>query len=71
MQCYSASVGIVDGRGYDGQQKDAICDVCGPCQRILSSVKPVFSLISTGCLGLRVAQALKTLKSGDFRGDNA
>ena len=23
-------VGTVDGRGYDGQQEDAICDVRGP-----------------------------------------
>ena len=25
-------VGTVDGRGYDGQPKDAICDVRGQCQ---------------------------------------
>ena len=23
-------VGMVDGRGYDGQQEDAICDIRGP-----------------------------------------
>ena len=28
-------VGMIDGRGYDGQQKDAICDVCRPCQNNL------------------------------------
>ena len=29
-------VGKVDGRGYDDQQKDAICDVRGRCQTISS-----------------------------------
>ena len=29
-------VGKVDRRGYDGQQKDATCDVCGRCQTIWS-----------------------------------
>ena len=23
-------VGAVNGCGYDGQQEDAICDICGP-----------------------------------------
>ena len=27
-------VGMVDGCGYDGQQNNAICDVCEPCQTI-------------------------------------
>ena len=27
-------VGKVDGRGYDGQQKDAICGIRGQCQMI-------------------------------------
>ena len=35
-------MGKVDGRGYDGQQKDTICDVCEPCQKIRSKIKPVF-----------------------------
>ena len=37
----SPVVGIVDGRGYDGRQKDAICDVRGPCLTIRSTFKPV------------------------------
>ena len=35
-------MGTVNGCGYDGQQKDAICDVRGPCQTIQSTFKPVF-----------------------------
>ena len=27
-------VGMVDGCGYEGEQKDAICDVHGLCQTI-------------------------------------
>ena len=34
-------VGMVDGRGYDGQQEDAICEVCGLWQMIQSIFKPV------------------------------
>ena len=37
----SPAVGMVDGCGYDGQQKDAICDVRGPCLTIWSTFKPV------------------------------
>ena len=37
----SLVVGTVDGRGYDGRQKDAICDVRGPCLTIWSTFKPV------------------------------
>ena len=37
----SPVVGMVDGRGYDGRQKDAICDVRGPCLTIWSTFKPV------------------------------
>ena len=35
-------VGTINGRGYDGQQNDVICDVCGPCQMIWSTFKLVF-----------------------------
>ena len=48
-------MGMVDGRGYKDQQKDAICDACGPCQKIRSTFKPVFLLILTDWLWLRVA----------------
>ena len=34
-------VGKVDGCGYNGQQKDTICDVRGRCQTIWSIFKPV------------------------------
>ena len=37
----SPVVGMVDGHGYDGRQKDAICDVRGPCLTIWSTFKPV------------------------------
>ena len=33
--------GTVHGHGYNGQQKDAICDVRGLCQMIRSIFKPV------------------------------
>ena len=32
----------VNGHGYDGQQEDAICNVCGLWQTIQSTFKPVF-----------------------------
>ena len=32
MQKVLVGMGTVDGCGYDGQQKDVICDVRGPCQ---------------------------------------
>ena len=32
----------VYGRGYDGQLKYTICDVCRPCHSILSILKPVY-----------------------------
>ena len=35
-------VGMVNGRGYDGQQEDAICDICGTWQMIQTTFKPVF-----------------------------
>ena len=35
-------VGTVDGRGYNDQQKYAICDTRGPCQTIQSAFKLVF-----------------------------
>ena len=37
----SPVVGMVDGHGYDGRQKDAICDIRGPCLTIRSIFKPV------------------------------
>ena len=37
----SPLVGRVDGCGYDGRQKDAICDVRGPCLTIRGTFKPV------------------------------
>ena len=37
----SPVVGMVDGRGYDGRQKDAICDIRGPCLTIGSTFKSV------------------------------
>ena len=37
----SPVVGMLDGRGYDGRQKDAICDISGPCLTIRSTFKPV------------------------------
>ena len=40
MACQS--VGMLDGHGYDGQQKDTICDICGPWQMIQSTFKPDF-----------------------------
>ena len=35
-------MGMVDGRGYDGQQKYPICDTCRPCHSNLSILRPVF-----------------------------
>ena len=35
-------VGMVDERGYDGQQEHAICDVRGQRQMVQSTFKPVF-----------------------------
>ena len=49
-------VGTVDGRGYNGHQVDAICDACGPCQMIQSTFKPVFLLIQTDWIRLRITQ---------------
>ena len=40
-------VGMVDGCGYNGQQKDTIRNIRGPCQTIRSTFKLVFLLIST------------------------
>ena len=65
----SPAVGMVDGYGYDGRQKDAICDICGPCLTIRSTFKPVccwFQLIGytyelLRCLDVEIWQ---------FRGDN-
>ena len=37
----SPVVGMVDGHGYDGRQKDAVCDVLGPCLTIRSTFKLV------------------------------
>ena len=37
-----ALVGMVNGRGYNGQQTDAICYVRWPCQMIWSTLKLVF-----------------------------
>ena len=37
----SPVVGMVDGRGYDGRQKDTICDIRGPCLTNRSTFKPV------------------------------
>ena len=53
-------VGMIDGRGNDGQQKDVICDIRGLCQMIQSIFKPLFLLISTDWLQLRVAQMQHT-----------
>ena len=41
------AVGTVNGRGYDGQQIDAICDAHGPCKMIQSILKPFFLPIWT------------------------
>ena len=49
-------VGMVDGRGYDGGQKYAICDTCRPCHSDLSILRPVLSLRSTDSLHLQLAQ---------------
>ena len=49
-------VGTVDGRGYDVQQEDAICNVRGPWQTIQSAFKPIccwFWLIDYACKLLR------------------
>ena len=42
---FNSTVGTADGRGYNGQQKYAICDACRPCHSILSILKPVFRQI--------------------------
>ena len=54
-------VGTVDGHGYDGQQEDTIYEVSGPWQMIQSTFKPIFSLILTDWLHLRVAQMPRSL----------
>ena len=62
----SPVVGMVDGCGYDGRQKDAICDVHVPND--LKHIWASLSLISTGhaykllrCLDVEIWQ---------FHGDN-
>ena len=40
--CASSIVGIFDVCGYVAQLKYTICDICRPCQSILSELKPVF-----------------------------
>ena len=42
MHMSRRNVDKVDGSGYNGQQKDAICDARGLCQMIQSILKPVF-----------------------------
>ena len=41
----STVVGMVDGCGYDGRQRDAICDVRGPCPNDLKHIQASLSLI--------------------------
>ena len=56
-----------DGRGYDGQQKDAICDGGGPCQAIQSKcIQASFSLISTDWLWIQVAQTTRCRDLANF-----
>ena len=38
----SSIVGMFDVCGYDAQLKYTICEICRPCQSILSILKPVF-----------------------------
>ena len=45
----SCIMGTVDGHGYNGQHKCAICDACRPCHLILSALKPVFCRIRQIC----------------------
>ena len=45
MAC--SGMGTVNGCGYNGQPKDAICDTHGPCRMIQSTLKRVFLSIST------------------------
>ena len=55
-------MGMVNGRGYDDQQKCTVCDICRPCHSILSTLKPVFRHIqqircaynSLRCLDLQI-----------------
>ena len=49
-------MGTVDGCGYHGQLKYAICDVCRPYHSNLSILKPVFLLKSTYSSCLQLAQ---------------
>ena len=36
-------MGVINGLGYDYQQKYTICDACRLCHSILSILKPVFA----------------------------
>ena len=53
---WPAVVGMVNGRGYDGQWIDAFCDTHRPCQMIRRILKPVFLPILTYLLCLRFSQ---------------
>ena len=60
-----SAVGMVDGCGYDGQQKWAICDTCRVYHSILSISKPVFTEFDrfvaynpVRCLDLQIWQFL-------------
>ena len=58
----SPVVGMVDGRGYDGRQKDTICDIRGPCLTIRNTFKPVcrYAYELLRCLDVEI---------GDFCGE--
>ena len=38
-------VSMVDGRGYDCQQEDTICDACRPCYLIRSALMPILGQV--------------------------
>ena len=40
-----AALGMINGHGYDGQQKYIICDACRQCHLILCILKPIFRQI--------------------------
>ena len=61
QHAYAYIVSMVDGCGYDGQQKFTICDACRLCHLILSIVKPNFRWIQQTCctyISLRVQYLL-------------
>ena len=62
-------VGTVDGCGYDGQQNDTICDVCGPCQTIKTHSSQFFADFNRLVMLTSCSDAYM-LRSGDFCGDD-